>query len=1173
MRIIDVTMSLDSITDTGNTTTNTIETGDITIKNQNGSNPVDAGSLYFVETGTTWATNIYGFRFNQVGDTNKLQLQSGNLTTVKNLLTFERDSGDVGIGEAVTPVATLHISSSGNDSTTDALFIENGEGTDLFNIDNTGSVSMLQYGSGDRTGTAAYALSVDSSGNIIETTAASGTPTLQQVTDEDNSLTTQITTSAAIVTSAFPAIYSDGNLYITPKTYGAHTASISGFHGVEFQNNSYVRFKDFTGATKALISSAGQAAFGTGSLFSSPPQLHTAGNQSVDPFRATLKTNTTTEVDVFEVDNRGVIKSFFSGSEIGNWSGSIAIVGFDDDPILGDGLTILGGGALTNTTPSYGTTIVGAHAGSSMTNPGFGIVGIGAYALSGVDGSYHTGIGYRAGQDSDGTGNISLGFGAGQNVTGSYNLSLGWKAGQKVINQGAGEGNVYVGYQAGMETNGTSDYNILIGYNTGYSASFLQGNNTIIGGNLFNSSTETINNTVVIGSYNQERLRISSAGLYTFNSYGSGTHTGTTAYNLAVDSSGNVIEVSPISSPVDGSGTANYVSKWVDTDTLTDSQIFDNGTNVGINTAFPNYTLDVNGNINGTSLYLGSSIIHEGDTNTKIEFDTDTINFDTAGSQRMQIASDGDIYVGSSTEGIKFSIEGTNVYRVDGIDTGGSSWNSLHFRADSENGLFIEKDTNQIGIGTTAPNHALDIYSNTSIPFRIHRPSNANLNTTGSWGIGFSTRGDDATSTTDTRAGIFAFYNGGLFMATDTADVYTDPASKARLTVLNDGNVGIGTISPARELEITGTGNVYARISAPTDNDSAALELNNTQEMWTIQNDDTIDDALRFKTSVGTRMVIEKDGNVGIGTTSPSTELEVNGEIKSDKDANGVSFSATGGPSTFTAYDVYTATNGGLLRLYDASNQTVNIDGRSSSGVSYINNGGNFGINTTSPSEKLHVNGTILSDAEFILGRSATTDATTKSFRLGITHYTNAEEPFVPVMGTSTSTTNIAFVGGGTSIGNAATQISFYTAANNTTLTGTERMTINSSGNVGIGTTTPSEKLDVDGNIQISGSNLSYQFATGVTTTSTIIASYPSADCDCVFFDYVIKTQTGTNLRAGTVMAVHDGTNVEYTETSTNDIGDTSAFVFVVNILSGNVRLLGSATTGTYDIKTLVRTI
>lgn len=80
------------------------------------------------------------------------------------------------------------------------------------------------------------------------------------------------------------------------------------------------------------------------------------------------------------------------------------------------------------------------------------------------------------------------------------------------------------------------------------------------------------------------------------------------------------------------------------------------------------------------------------------------------------------------------------------------------------------------------------------------------------------------------------------------------------------------------------------------------------------------------------------------------------------------------------------------------------------------------------------------------------TNLTTKSFRVGSYHYTNSQSPFAILTGASTSTSNEISIGGGTASMNAATNITFITASNNTTITGTERMTINSNGNVEIGT-------------------------------------------------------------------------------------------------------------------------
>jgi hypothetical protein len=58
----------------------------------------------------------------------------------------------------------------------------------------------------------------------------------------------------------------------------------------------------------------------------------------------------------------------------------------------------------------------------------------------------------------------------------------------------------------------------------------------------------------------------------------------------------------PIPPPLRGSGTKNYVAKFISSTTLGNSQIFDNGNNVGVATANPTDKLDVRGNIK-----LGSS--------------------------------------------------------------------------------------------------------------------------------------------------------------------------------------------------------------------------------------------------------------------------------------------------------------------------------------------------------------------------------------------------------------------------------------------------------------------------------------------------------------------------------------------------------------------------------------
>jgi hypothetical protein len=58
-----------------------------------------------------------------------------------------------------------------------------------------------------------------------------------------------------------------------------------------------------------------------------------------------------------------------------------------------------------------------------------------------------------------------------------------------------------------------------------------------------------------------------------------------------------------ITAGVDGTGTTNYVSKWQDSDTLTNSIIFDNGTNVGISEATPTARLHIKGSTSDSSAF------------------------------------------------------------------------------------------------------------------------------------------------------------------------------------------------------------------------------------------------------------------------------------------------------------------------------------------------------------------------------------------------------------------------------------------------------------------------------------------------------------------------------------------------------------------------------------------
>ena len=81
-----------------------------------------------------------------------------------------------------------------------------------------------------------------------------------------------------------------------------------------------------------------------------------------------------------------------------------------------------------------------------------------------------------------------------------------------------------------------------------------------------------------------------------------------------------------------------------------------------------------------------------------------------------------------------------------------------------------------------------------------------------------------------------------------------------------------------------------------------------------------------------------------------------------------------------------------------------------------------------------------------LIGGDVLTDATTKRTRHGYLHYLAAEEPVTVYLGYADATQSIVSFGGGTSSGNAATRLEFWTAANNSTITGTQRWFIDSAG-------------------------------------------------------------------------------------------------------------------------------
>jgi hypothetical protein len=137
---------------------------------------------------------------------------------------------------------------------------------------------------------------------------------------------------------------------------------------------------------------------------------------------------------------------------------------------------------------------------------------------------------------------------------------------------------------------------------------------------------------------------------------------------------------------ISGSGTTNYVPKFTSSTAIGNSQIFDDGTNVGIGTTTPGQKLDVLGDSRVTGqMHVGvgsnysGSFINESDVTKSLTISADPSNsaansfmrFNLDGTERMRIISGGNVGIDYTAPAAKLAVNGTaliNTNTDNGVD-------------------------------------------------------------------------------------------------------------------------------------------------------------------------------------------------------------------------------------------------------------------------------------------------------------------------------------------------------------------------------------------------------------------------------------------------------------------------------------------------------------------------
>ncbi|MEA2112635.1 MAG: tail fiber domain-containing protein, partial [Patescibacteria group bacterium] len=355
--------------------------------------------------------------------------------------------------------------------------------------------------------------------------------------------------------------------------------------------------------------------------------------------------------------------------------------------------------------------------------------------------------------------------------------------------------------------------------------------------------------------------------------------------------------------------------------------------------------------------------------------------------------------------------------------------------ADTGSSVFSLRSNGNVGIGIASPtfnasyDRALHVHGATGLGAGIHMTD--------------STSGSAASDGTN----IFQYGTDNYYINYETGKIRFYTGGGERFTISSNGNVGIGTTNPPVKFDIRDD-TQDTKLQIHTENHDPYFRLHDGGKIWAMMIDQS--DNHKFHITQGGYGVLASDtpvmsmttnGNVGIGTTVPGANLEVKGSSSSDlvnilikpntNNHGGIEIDSNGSyQGNIRFLDdgelqwQIRALDSGLFQIYGwgTPGELVNFT-----------SGGNVGIGTTNPDQKLHVSGGLIE--------------LDNTYGIQIESSSGVNQNAI-----SLASNNILSVGGG-----SGTDKVYIDAAG-----GSTELTV-VSGYVGVGTTAPTYRLMVNG--------------------------------------------------------------------------------------------------------------